>query len=99
MDLKTNTLLTKITHIITDLAQMLLETRLDTWLPQSRVGGQGLYLRSLDHLGRSIEAKDRKTPKKVKCDGRTDRPIDATSKQDLIFLITFFREFSCLSHV
>ena len=41
-----------------------------------RVGGQGLYLRSLDHLGRSSEAKDHKNPKKVKCDGRTDGPTD-----------------------
>ena len=51
-------------------------TRPDTWLPQSRAGGQGPYLRSLDHLGRSSEAKDRKNPKKVKCDGRTDRQMD-----------------------
>ena len=28
-------------------------TRPDTRLPQSGLGGQGLYLRSLDHLGRS----------------------------------------------
>ena len=48
-------------------------TRPDTRLPQSRAGGQGPYLRSLDDLGRSSEAVDRKNPKKVKCDGRTDR--------------------------
>ena len=30
-----------------------LETRPDTRLPKSRAGGQGPYLRSLDHLGRS----------------------------------------------
>ena len=36
------------------------ETRPDTRLPQLRAGGQELYLKSLDHLGRSIEAKDRK---------------------------------------
>ena len=47
-------------------------TRPDTQLPQSRVCGQGLYLRSLNHLGRSSEAKDRKNLKKVKCDGQTD---------------------------
>ena len=46
-------------------------TRPDTWLPQSRAGGQGPYLRSLDHLGRSSEAKDRKKIK-IKCDGQTD---------------------------
>ena len=40
------------------------ETRPDTRLPQSRVGGQGPYLRSLDHLGRSSKAKDRKKTKK-----------------------------------
>ena len=49
-------------------------TRPDTRLPQSRAGGQRLYLRSLYHLGRSSEAKNRKNPKKVKCDGRTDGP-------------------------
>ena len=37
-------------------------TRPDTRLPQSREGGQGPYLRSLDHLGWSNEAKDRKNP-------------------------------------
>ena len=58
-------------------------TRPDTQLPQSRADGQGLYLRLLDHLGRSSEANDRKKkPEKVKCvglmangrtDGRTDK--------------------------
>ena len=48
------------------------KTRPDTRLPQSRAGGQGLYLTSLDHLGRSSEAIDCKNPKKVKCDGRID---------------------------
>ena len=52
------------------------ETRLDTWLPKSRAGGQGPYLRPLHHLGRSSEAKDRKNPKKVKCDGPTDGRTD-----------------------
>ena len=36
-----------------------IQTRPDTRLPQSRAGGQGPYLRSLDHLGRSSEAKQR----------------------------------------
>ena len=31
---------------------------LDTRLPKSRAGGQGPYLRSLDHLGRSSVVKD-----------------------------------------
>ena len=34
------------------------ETRPDTQLPKSRAGGQGPYLRSLDHLGRSSEVKE-----------------------------------------
>ena len=55
---------------------MTIKTRPDTRLPQSGVGGQGPYLRSLDHLGRSSEAIDRKNPKKVKCDGRTNGPTD-----------------------
>ena len=38
-------------------------TRPDTRLPESRAGGQGLFLRSLDHLSRSSEAKDGKNPK------------------------------------
>ena len=37
------------------------ETRPDTRLPKSRAGGQGPYLRSLDHLGRSSEAKEIKS--------------------------------------
>ena len=60
---------------------ILLLTRPDTRLPQSRAGGQGLYLRSLDHLGRSREAKDRKNPKKVKCDGWTDGLTDRWADQ------------------
>ena len=34
------------------------KTRLDVWLPRSLVGGQGLYLKSLEHLGRSSKAND-----------------------------------------
>ena len=55
---------------------MVSKTRPDTRLPQSRAGGQGLYLRSLNHLGRSGEAKDCKNQKKVKCNGPTDGPTD-----------------------
>jgi len=51
-------------------------TRPDARLPQSRAGGQGPYLRSLHHLGRSSEAKEHKNPKKVKCDRRTDQRTD-----------------------
>ena len=40
------------------------KTRPDTRLLQSRLGGQGPYLRSLDYMGWSSEAKDRKEPKK-----------------------------------
>ena len=51
-------------------------TRLDTRLPQSRAGGQGPYLRSVEHLGKSGIAKNPINAKKVKCDGRTDGPTD-----------------------
>ena len=37
------------------------KTRPDTRLPKSRAGGQGPYLRSPDHLGRSSEVKVIKT--------------------------------------
>ena len=57
------------------------KTRPDTRLPQSLVGGQGLFLRSLDHLGRSSEAKDRKKQKKVKCDGPTDQRTNGPMDQ------------------
>ena len=50
-------------------------TRPDTRLPKSRAGGQGPYLRSLDHLGRSGEVKKVKRIKKVKW-GPTDQPTD-----------------------
>ena len=33
------------------------KTRPDTRLPQPRAGGQGPFLRSLDHLGRSGEVQ------------------------------------------
>ena len=52
------------------------KTRPGTSLPQSRAGGQGPYLRSLDHVGMSSEAKNRKNKKEVKCDGRTNGPTD-----------------------
>ena len=55
---------------------MSIQTRPDIRQPRSRAGGQGLYLRSLDHLGRSSEAKDRNNPKKVKCDGQIDERTD-----------------------
>ena len=42
----------------TDLAAKLVETRPDTQLPKSRAGGQGPYLRSLDHSGRGSEVKE-----------------------------------------
>ena len=51
---------------------LITETRPDTRLPKSRAGGQGPYLRSLDHLGRSSEVKEIKSYKKVKCDQPTD---------------------------
>ena len=39
---------------------------------QSRAGGQGPYLRSVEHLGRSRKAKNPMDAEKVKCDGGTD---------------------------
>ena len=48
------------------------QKKLDTQLPLSRAGGQGLYLKSLHYLGRSSEVKDCKNPK-VKCDQRTNK--------------------------
>ena len=54
-------------------------TRPDTRLPQSRAGGQGPYLRSPEHLGRSSLAKKTKNAEKVKCDGRIDGPTDRQS--------------------
>ena len=35
--------------------------RPDTWLPQLRAGGQGIYLSSPEHLGRSSTVKEKKT--------------------------------------
>ena len=57
----------------------LAKTRLDRRLTQSRVGGQGPYLRSVEHLGRSGIAKKTINAKKVKCDGPTDGPTDRQS--------------------
>ena len=45
-------------------------------LPQSRAGGQGPYLRSVEHLGRSGIAKNPINAEKVKCDGPTDGRTD-----------------------
>ena len=53
-----------------------MSTRPDTRLPQSRAGGQGPYLRSPEHLGRSSEAKDSKNSKEEECGGQTKRPTD-----------------------
>ena len=55
---------TQVIKIKSDGKDTMMKTRPDTRLPQSRVGGQGPYLRLLDHLGRSSEARDRKKQKK-----------------------------------
>ena len=57
------------------------KTRPDTRLPKSRAGGQGLFLRSPHHLGRSSEATDRKkkTKKLSVMDGPTHRLTDRQS--------------------
>ena len=52
------------------------ETRPDTRLPHARAGGQGPYLRSLDHFGRSSKGKDCKNKNKIKFDGPTDGLTD-----------------------
>ena len=52
------------------------KTRPDTRLPQSRAGGQGPYLRSVEHLGRSGLARNPRNAEKVKCDGPTDGRTD-----------------------
>lgn len=41
------------------------KTKHDTGLPQLRVGGQGSFLRSLEHFGSSSKVKEYKT-KKIK---------------------------------
>ena len=51
-------------------------TRLDAWLPQLRAGGQGPYLRSVEHLGRTGIAENPINAEKVKCDGPTNRRTD-----------------------
>ena len=56
---------------------LLIETRPDTRLPQSRVGGQGPQFRSVEHLGRSKKAKTPINAEKVKwTDGWRDRRTD-----------------------
>ena len=55
-------------------------TRPDTQLPQSRAGGQGPYLRTVEHFGRSGIAKNPMNAKKVsRKDRRTDGPTDQQS--------------------
>ena len=56
-------------------------TRPYTRLPQSRAGGQGLYLRLIDHMGRSSEAKYHKKKPKNKKKSVTDRPTDGPTDQ------------------
>ena len=46
------------------------ETRPDTRLPQSRAGGQGPYLRSVEHLSRSDSAKNLINPKQGRIHGQ-----------------------------
>ena len=52
------------------------KTRPNTQLPQSHAAGQGPYLRSVKHLGRSSMAKDSIIAEKVKCDGWMDGLTD-----------------------
>ena len=76
------------------------KTRSGTWLPQSHVGGQGLYLRSLDHLGRSSEAIDwKKKTKKVvwRTDRRTDGRTDGPTHPLIELWLTTKKVFICLN--
>ena len=54
-------------------------TKPETWLPKSRAGGQGPYLSSVEHLGRSGIVKNPVNAEKVKCDRRTDGTTDRQS--------------------
>ena len=63
-------------EIIKGKNQFPVRTRPDTRLPQSRAGGQGPYLRSVEHLGSCGIAKNPIIAEKVKCDGRTDGRTD-----------------------
>ena len=56
-----------------------LVTRLDITQLKSRTDGQGPYLRSLDHLGRSSEVKEIKSLKTVKL-GPTEPRTDGQSR-------------------
>ena len=53
----------------------------DTPVAAVTAGWQGSYLRPLEHLSRSSEAKDRKNPKKVKCEGPADELTDGWTNQ------------------
>ena len=44
-----------------------LKTRPDTWLPQSRVGGHGPYMKSPEHLGRRSKNKTREAGSQYHC--------------------------------
>ena len=58
------------------------KTKPDTRLPQSRAGGQGPYLRSVEHLGRSDIAKKPINAEKVKCDDqRMDQRTDKAGRR------------------
>ena len=46
---------------------------------QSRTGGRGLYMRSLEHLDGSSEAKDRENKQKIVMDQPTDGQTDGHS--------------------
>ena len=53
---------------------LIIATRPDTRLPQSRADGQGQYLRSVEDLSGSSEAQNLTNAEKVKCDGKMDGP-------------------------
>ena len=71
-------------HVMNQSVHIEAKTRPETRLLKLCAGGQGPYLRSVEHFGRSGIAKNPMNTKKVKCedgqtDGRTDRPTDGQS--------------------
>ena len=64
-------------------------TRPETRLPQSRAGGQGPHLRSLEHLDRRSDAKDRKNKTKHATPVLTKPPIPIWSGRSVLILLMF----------
>ena len=63
-----------------------MRTRPDTRLPQSRAGGQGPYLRSLDRLGRISESKNNKVIRPKSRASALSKNVRQTDGQTIFFL-------------